>query len=248
MTKEPPRSSSSRSWFYPLLAATVAALLGLFYLVTPDNDANPDLVPTPPVGTTSPDPSEVAKEELNIPLVDGQNSAASTAKRSKSSKSKQNTAGSKDEPKVNDVDVDVLGENAGNLEQFTTLEKSGVAELTLDGMYEGEFGFSDQVCKLEADLRISYTKASGKPPRGRWEYLVTCNDQIKVDNSGIEALESHMRLAGGGQWLLTNPSRPRNILEFRIISADAIEFAIYEMADGKYQQNGSGTAYNTESR
>lgn len=247
MTKE--QKSSSRSWFYPLLAATVAALLALFYVVTPDNGANQDLVPTPPVDSSKIEPSEAAQQELNIPLADGHDSAATKGAKTKSvASTTKGGSGGAGEPKVNDVNLDTLGEDASNLEQFTTLEKSGLAELTLDGMYEGEFGFSDQVCKLEADLRISYTKASGKPPRGRWEYLVTCGDQIKVDNSGIEALESHMRLAGGGQWLLTNPSRPRNILEFRIISADAIEFAIYEMADGKYRQNGSGTAYNTESR
>lgn len=193
-------------------------------------------------------PEEPKKPELNIPLSDkpaGSNTAAKKAKPKSASSAASSSVSDAD---VADTELEELGENAENLEKFTTLEKSGLDKLTIDGMYVGEFTYSEQRCKLEADLRVSYDKASGKPPRGRWEYLVTCNDQIKVSNSGIEALESHMRLASGGRWLLTNPSRPMNILEFSMSGPNEIDFTVYEMYDGKYRQNGSGLAYNTEAQ
>lgn len=240
---------SSRRWFYPLLSFVVAGLVGFFYLMTPPDAA------LPPEGADSgaepgQELTEVKKPDLNIPITSSQPKTAAKASSAKASSAKASKASgaASGTPAVADVDVEVLGENAENLEKFTTLEKSGLNSLTLDGLFVGEFSFSDQMCQLEADLRINYDKASGKPPRGRWEYLVTCDGQIKVSNSGVAALENHMRLAGGGQWLLTNPSRPRNIFEFRILSPDEIEFTIYQMFDGKYQQNGSGSAYNSESR
>lgn len=241
MSQDSPEPSTSRRWLFPLLVAIVVGLIFTFYKLTPKG-----LDPVP--AQTGPEPADVFEpaktpEELNIPLSESQKAAK--PKKSSSSKSSTSSAAS---AKPGAEDVQILGENANNLEEFTTLEDSAVAALTLDGMYVGEFSFKDQMCTLEADLRVSYVKASGKPPRGRWEYLVTCNDQIKVSNSGIEALESHMRSAGSGVWLLTNPSRPRNILEFTIGSPEEIDFTIYEMYDGKYHRGGSGQAYNTESR
>lgn len=242
MTNQEPSSqpSSSRRWFYPLLAVVIAGLIGFFYVITPQ----PASVPVPATDSSAiPEPAK--RPDLNIPLGDAPKASPSaSSKKTASPKASAAQQGAD----VADEDVETLREDANNLEKFTTLEDSGVAKLTLDGMYTGEFSYNDQMCGLEADLRVNYVKSSGKPPRGRWEYLVTCNDNIKASGSGIEALSSHMRLAGSGQWLLTNPSRPRGILEFRILSKDEIEFSVYEMRDGKYHLGGSGTAYNTESR
>lgn len=242
--------AAPRRWFYPLLVLIVAGLIGFFYVATPEPGQNP---PSAPAGADPAGPSDsavsnqAAEPKLNIPLDQTPGSKpASRAKPRQNSASSQGSAKDADEVDVAATELEELGESAENLEKFTTLENSGLERLTIDGMYVGEFTYSEQRCKLEADLRINYVKASGKPPRGRWEYLVTCNDQIKVSGSGIEALESHMRLAGGGQWLLANPSRPMNILEFTLVSPNEIDFTVYEMYDGKYRRNGSGLAYNTE--
>lgn len=239
--------ATPRRWFYPLLALIVAGLIGLFYVATPEPGQNP---PSPPADPAASEPSasdRAAEPKLNIPLGQTPRSKPATkAKPRQSIASSQSSGKDSAAVEVAATELEELGDSAENLEKFTTLENSGLEKLTIDGMYVGEFSYSEQRCKLEADLRISYVKASGKPPRGRWEYLVTCNDQIKVSGSGIEALESHMRLAGGGQWLLTNPARPMSILEFTLVSPNEIDFTVYEMYDGKYRRNGSGLAYNTE--
>lgn len=233
-------SSTPRRWFYPLLVLTVAGLIGVFYVLTPQ-----PADPAAPVAEQSlPIPQKKPSAELNIPLSESPDQTATASKKTKPAKAKVPEG----DVSVAATELEELGENAENLEKFTTLEESGLEKLTIDGMYVGEFTYLEQRCQLEADLRISYVKSSGKPPRGRWEYLVTCNDQIRVSGSGIEALESHMRLAGSGRWLLTNPSRPMNILEFSLGTPNEIDFTVYEMRDGKYHRAGSGLAYNTESR
>lgn len=150
---------------------------------------------------------------------------------------------SSEEPEtIEQPSLESLTLNTENINNFQLLEESALESLNLTGLYRGEFIYSDKTCVLEADLKISYTKDSKLGPNGSWDYKVFCGADIMVSNSGNESLKGHLRTAREGTILLTNPSHPNNILEFEIKSESEFDFQVYEMFDGKYVPNGTGTA------